>query len=204
MKTSHSPEPWNKGKLIGQKSPLKLKDIWAIRFHLQQGRCIRDLALFNLPIDSKLRGCDLVDLRLRDISHGNQIMSRVIVMQQKTKRPVQFEITEQTREAVTAWIAKANLNSEQYLFPSRLSKSPHITTRQYARIVHRWVESIGLDPADYGTHTMRRTKATLIYRTTKNLRAIQLLLGHSRLESTVRYLGIEVDDALEIAEQTEI
>ena len=204
MKTSHSPEPWNKGKLIGQKSPLKLKDIWAIRFHLQQGRCIRDLALFNLAIDSKLRGCDLVDLRLRDISHGNQIMSRAIVMQQKTKRPVQFEITEQTREAVTAWIAKANLNSEQYLFPSRLSKSPHITTRQYARIVHRWVESIGLDPADYGTHTMRRTKATLIYRTTKNLRAIQLLLGHSRLESTVRYLGIEVDDALEIAEQTEI
>ena len=204
MNTSHSREPWNKGKLIGQKSPLKLKDIWAIRFHLQQGRCIRDLALFNLAIDSKLRGCDLVDLRLRDISHGNQIMSRAIVMQQKTKRPVQFEITEQTREAVTAWIAKANLNSEQYLFPSRLSKSPHITTRQYARIVHRWVESIGLDPADYGTHTMRRTKATLIYRTTKNLRAIQLLLGHSRLESTVRYLGIEVDDALEIAEQTEI
>jgi integrase len=168
MKTPHSPEPWSKGKLIGQKSPLKLKDIWAIRFHLQQGRCIRDLALFNLAIDSKLRGCDLVDLRLRDISHGNQIMSRAIVMQQKTKRPVQFEITEQTREAVTAWIAKANLNLEQYLFPSRLSKSPHITTRQYARIVHRWVESIGLDPADYGTHTMRRTKATLIYRTTKN------------------------------------
>ena len=204
MKTSHSPEPWNKGKLIGQKSPLKLKDIWAIHFHLQQGRCIRDLALFNLAIDSKLRGCDLVDLRLRDISHGNQIMSRAIVMQQKTKRPVQFEITEQTREAVTAWIAKANLNLEQYLFPSRLSKSPHITTRQYARIVHRWVGSIGLEPADYGTHTMRCTKATLIYRTTKNLRAIQLLLGHSRLESTVRYLGIEVDDALEIAEQTEI
>ena len=204
MNTSHSHEPWNKGKLIGQKSPLKLKDIWAIRFHLQQGRCIRDLALFNLAIDSKLRGCDLVDLHLRDISHGNQIMSRAIVMQHKTKRPVQFEITEQTREAVTAWIAKANLNSELYLFPSRLSKSPHITTRQYARIVHRWVESIGLDPAAYGTHTMRRTKATLIYRTTKNLRAIQLLLGHSRLESTVRYLGIEVDDALEIAEQTEI
>lgn len=204
MNTSHSREPWNKGKLIGQKSPLKLKDIWAIRFHLQQDRCIRDLALFNLAIDSKLRGCDLVDRRLRDISHGNQIMSRAIVMQQKTKRPVQFEITEQTREAVTAWIANANLNPEQYLFPSRLSKSPHITTRQYARIVHRWVESIGLDSADYGTHTMRRTKATLIYRTTKNLRAIQLLLGHTRLESTVRYLGIEVDDALEIAEQTEI
>jgi integrase len=204
MNTPHSREPWNKGKLIGQKSPLKLKDIWAIRFHLQLDKRIRDLALFNLAIDSKLRGCDLVDLRVRDIAHGNQIMSRAIVMQQKTQRPVQFELTEQTREAVTAWIAKANLNSEQYLFPSRLRKSSHITTRQYARIVHRWVDSIGLNPADYGTHTMRRTKATLIYRRTKNLRAVQLLLGHSDLESTVRYLGIEVDDALEISEQTEI
>ncbi len=204
MNTSHSHEPWNKGKLIGQKSPLKLKDIWAIRIHLQLDKRIRDLALFNLAIDSKLRGCDLVDLRVRDIAHDIQIMSRAIVMQQKTKRPVQFELTEQTREAVAAWIAKANLNSEKYLFPSRLKQSPHITTRQYARIVNRWVSSIGLDPADYGTHTMRRTKATLIYRSTKNIRAVQLLLGHSRLESTIRYLGIEVDDALEIAEQIEI
>lgn len=204
MNTSHSHEPWNKGKLVGQKSPLKLKDIWAIRIHLQLGKRIRDLALFNLAIDSKLRGCDLVNLRVRDIAHGNQIMSRAIVMQRKTQRPVQFELTEQTRDAVAAWIDKENLNSEQYLFPSRLRKSPHITTRQYARIVHRWVASIGLDPAGYGTHTMRRTKATLIYRRTKNLRAVQLLLGHSNLESTVRYLGIEVDDALEISEQTEI
>jgi len=204
MNTSNSHEPWNKGKLIGQKSPLKLKDIWAIRIHLQLDKHIRDLALFNLAIDSKLRGCDLVGLRVRDIAHGKQIMSRAIVMQLKTKRPVQFELTEQTREAVAAWIAKANLNSEQYLFPSRLKQSPHITTRQYARIVHRWVRSIGLDSTEYGTHTMRRTKATLIYRSTKNIRAVQLLLGHSRIESTIRYLGIEVDDALEIAEQIEI
>ena len=204
MNTSHSREPWNKGKLVVQKSPLKLKDIWAIRIHLQMEKRIRDLALFNLAIDSKLRGCDLVDLRVRDIAHGNQIMSRAIVMQRKTQRPVQFELTEQTREAVAAWIAKANLNSEQYLFQSRLKKSPHITTRQYSRIVHRWVSSIGLDAADYCTHTMQRTKATLIYRRTKNLRAVQLLLGHSNLESTVQYLGIEVDDALEISEQTEI
>lgn len=204
MDTAHSHEPWNKGKLVGQKSPLKLKDIWAIRIHLQLGKRIRDLALFNLAIDSKLRGCDLVDLRVRDIAHGNQIMPRAMVMQRKTQRPVQFELTELTREAVAAWIAKADLKAEQYLFPSRLRSSPHITTRQYARIVRRWVGSIGLDPASYGTHTMRRTKATLIYRRTKNLRAVQLLLGHTSLESTVRYLGIEVDDALEIAEQTEI
>lgn len=204
MDTSHSHEPWNKGKLVGLKSPLKLKDIWAIRIHLQLGKRIRDLALFNLALDSKLRGCDLVDLLVRDMAHGNQLMSRAMVMQQKTQRPVQFELTGLTREAVAAWIAKAGLKAEEYLFPSRQSKSPHISTRQYARIVRCWVSSIGLDPASYGTHTMRRTKATLIYRRTKNLRAVQLLLGHTSLESTVRYLGIEVDDALEIAEQTEI
>jgi integrase len=132
------------------------------------------------------------------------MMTRAMVVQRKTQRPVQFELTEETRNAVAAWIAKANLKSEQYLFPSRLQNSPHISTRQYARIVHRWVAAIGLDSTVYGTHTMRRTKATLIYRRTKNLRAVQLLLGHSKLESTVRYLGIEVDDALEISEQTEI
>lgn len=204
METSQSREPWNKGKLIGQKPPLKLKDIWAIRIHLQLGKRIRDLAMFNLAIDSKLRGCDLVTLRVRDVAHGNQMLSRAIIVQRKTQRPVQFELTEDTRNAVSAWIAKANLKLEQYLFPSRLKNSLHISTRQYARIVHKWVASIGLDPTTYGTHTMRRTKATLIYRRTKNLRAVQLLLGHSKLESTVRYLGIEVDDALEISEQTEI
>lgn len=125
-------------------------------------------------------------------------------MQHKTQRPIQFEITEQTRDAVASWIAKAQLRPEQFLFPSRVHASLHISTRQYARIVDRWVGSIGLDPATYGTHTMRRTKATLIYRRTRNLRAVHLLLGHTKLESTVRYLGIEVDDALEIAEQTDV
>lgn len=160
--------------------------------------------MFNLAIDSKLRGCDLVNQRVRDIMHGNQILTRAIVVQQKTQRPVQFELTEPTRTAVSAWIEEAKLKPEQPLFPSRASKSPHVSTRQYARIVHQWVAAIGLDPAIYGTHTMRRTKATLIYKRTKNLRAVQLLLGHNKLESTVRYLGIEVDDALEISEQTEI
>jgi integrase len=204
METVKSHEPWNKGKLVGQKPPLKPKDIWAIRIHLQRDQCIRDLALFNLAVDSKLRGCDLVNLRVRDVVHGNQVVPRAMVVQRKTQRPVQFELTDPTRSAVTAWIAKAELKSEQYLFPSWSRKSPHVSTRQYARIVHRWVGSIGLDPSAYGTHTMRRTKATLIYRRTKNLRAVQLLLGHTKLESTVRYLGIEVDDALEIVEQTEI
>jgi integrase len=204
MESDRERIPWNKGKLIGQKPPLKLPEIWAIRVRLQVNKRTRDLALFNLAIDSKLRACDLVNLRVRDVAHGSQIAARTMVMQSKTQRPVQFEITQQTRDAVSAWIANAQLKSDQYLFPSRLATSPHLSTRQYARIVHRWIGSIGLDASAYGTHTMRRTKATLIYRRTKNLRAVQLLLGHTKLESTVRYLGIEVDDALEIAEQTEI
>jgi Phage integrase family len=200
---AQSRSPWNKDKLIGQKSPLKLKEIWAIRIRLQLAGKVRDLALFNLAIDSKLRGCDLVQLRVCDVAQAGRASSRAIVMQRKTKRPVQFELTEQTRNAVNAWVAKARLRQDQFLFPSRFRESPHLSTRQYAKIVESWVRSIGLDPNGYGTHTMRRTKATLIYRRTKNLRAVQLLLGHTKLESTVRYLGIEVDDALEIAEQTE-
>jgi integrase len=195
--------PWNKDKLVGQKLPLKLRELWAIRIRLQLSKRIKELALFNLAIDSKLRGCDLVELHVRDIAQGGRVSSRATVMQRKTHRSVQFEITEPTRDAVTAWIAKQQLKPEQFLFPSRIHASPHISTRQYAAIVERWVTSIGLDPNAYGTHSMRRTKATLIYRRTKNLRAIQLLLGHSKIESTVRYLGIEVEDALAISEQTE-
>jgi len=196
--------PWNKGKLVGQKSPLKLKEIWAIRIRLQLSNRIRDLALFNLAIDSKLRSCDLVKLRIKDISHGNSISKRAIIMQQKTQKPVQFEITDQTREAISIWVEYAGLKADDYLFKSRIHNSKHLSTRQYARIVESWVTEIGLDPTAYGTHSMRRTKASLIYRRTKNLRAVQLLLGHTKLESTVRYLGIEVDDALDMAEQTEV
>ena len=176
------PEPWNKGKLVGQKAPFKLKEIWAIRVRLQLEHRTRELALFDLGLDSKLRACDLVKLRVRDICHGERVAPRAIVMQQKTSRPVQFEITAPTQEAVTAWIKSANLRSEDYLFPSRIHESPHLGTRQYARIVDGWVEEIGLDPAAYGTHSMRRTKASLIYRRTKNLRAVQLLLGHTKLD----------------------
>ncbi len=196
--------PWNKGKLVGQKVPLKLKEIWAIRIHLQIGAKHRELALFNLAIDSKLRACDLLKLKVSDISQGNQVASRAMVMQQKTGQPVQFEITGQTRQAVSEWIGRANLCPSDHLFPSRIHRSPHLSTRQYTRIVESWVTSIGLSPTTYGTHSLRRTKASLVYKRTKNLRAVQLLLGHTKLESTVRYLGIEVDDALEMAEQTEV
>ena len=174
-------EPWNKGKIVGQKAPFKVKDIWALRAHLQMDSRVRELALFNLGIDSKLRGCDLVALKVRDICHGDQVASRAMVMQHKTQRPVQFEITPATRDAVQKWIKLAALKSDDFLFPSRLHDSPHLRTRQYARILEGWVQELGLDPAEYGTHSMRRTKATLIYRRTKNLRAVQLLLGHSKL-----------------------
>jgi integrase len=164
----------------------------------------RELALFNLGVDSKLRACDLVSLRVRDVCHRDRVAARAVVMQHKTQRPVQFEVTPSTREAVDARIRQAGLKANDHLFPSRVHRRPHLGTRQYARILDGWVEEIGLDPTAYGTHSMRRTKPTLIYRRTKNLRAVQLLLGHTKLESTVRYLGIELDDALEIAEQTEV
>ena len=187
------------------------EDYWA-RYAVEQGQAARpeataetegDLGL-NLAIDSKLRGCDLFALRVHDVVQGSQVAARAIVMQKNTQRPVEFELTKQTRDAVAAWIMAAHLKPDQFLFPSRVTESPHLSTRQYSRIVGSGMRSIGLDPAAYGTHSMRRTKPTLIYRRTRNLRAVQLLLGHSKLESTVRYLGIEVDDALEIAEQTEV
>ena len=199
-----SKKPWNKGKLVGQKMPFKLKEIWAIRVRLQIAGRRRDLALFNLAIDSKLRGCDLVKIRISDVFNAGVVASRAMVVQQKTGRPVQFEITANTRDAIADWISTLGSTTSDFLFPSRVAASPHITTRQYARIVDGWVKDIGLDSSAYGTHSLRRTKPTLIYKKTQNLRAVQLLLGHTKLESTVRYLGIEVDDALEIAEQTEI
>jgi len=144
-------EPWNKGKLIGQKAPLKLQEIWAIRIRLQMSKNCRELAMFNLAIDSKLRGCDLVRLRVSDVSSGSRILKRTTITQRKTDQPVQFEITKQTRQALTKWIEHRNLLNYDYLFPSRVNTGKSISTRQYARIVKRWVEGIGLDSTAYGT-----------------------------------------------------
>ena len=196
--------PWNKDRLVGQKRPLQISHIWGIRIRLELEGKTRDLALFNLALDSKLRGCDLVKLKVSDITCGRSILSRAHVVQQKTGTPVQFEITSGTRAAVADWIRKANLSSSDYLFKSRVLSSQHISTRQYNRIFHGWISKLALDDSLYSTHSMRRTKPYLIYKKTKNLRVIQLLLGHKKLESTVRYLGIEVDDALEISESIEV
>ena len=196
--------PWNVGRMIGAKAPLKPKHIWAIRYHLKSRGAVRDLAMFNIALDAKLRGCDLVKLRLSDVIHGGEIRQRSVVVQQKTGRPVPFEITEPAREALRAWLEQRGRRSDDWLFPSRSRAGSHIGTRQYARLVDQWVQAISLDPAGYGTHSLRRSKVALIYKKTGNLRACQLLLGHGKLESTVRYLGIEVDDALEISEQIDL
>lgn len=192
------------GKLTGQKPALKMKEVWSIRARLELRRDVRDLALFNVAIDSKLRGCDLVRLKVGDVVAGGEVKQRALIIQKKTGRPVQFEITEQTRIAVANLLHRSNLALNDYLFHSRERASLHLSTRQYARIVQSWVKSIGLNPATYGTHSLRRTKAALIYRKTGNLRAVQLLLGHTKLESTVRYLGVDVDDALEISKAVDL
>ena len=187
------------GKLTGQKPALKMKEVWSIRTRLELDGDVRNLVLFNLAIDSKLRGCDLVPLKVGDVAAGGHVKSRGVIIQKKTGRPVQFEITENTRRSIIALFGSRIPGADDYLFRSRLEASPHLSTRQCARIVQGWVSSIGLNPATYGTHSLRRTKAALIYRKTGNLRAVQLLLGHTKLESTVRYLGVDVDDALEIS-----
>jgi integrase len=181
-----------------------MKEVWTIRIRLQLDRKTRELALFNMAIDSKLRGCDLIRLRVEDVAVAGEIKPRTVIVQKKTGRPVQFEVTEQTRASLKALIQAHRLSGLDFLFPSRLASSPHLSCRQYARLVQGWVKSIGLIPASYGTHSLRRTKAALIYRKTGNLRAVQLLPGHTKLESTVRYLGVEVDDALSISEQIDL
>jgi integrase len=196
--------PWNKGKLIGAKPPLWPKHVWSIRTKLHIEGRILELALFNLAIDSKLRGCDVVALKVEDVAPNGYAVARATVRQKKTRRPVRFELTDHTREAVDAYLKMAGKKPSEFLFTSPRRPEESMTTRQYARFVSDWIAGIRLDPHVFGTHSLRRTKATLIYRRTGNLRAVQLLLGHTKIESTVRYLGIEIDDALAIAEGVDI
>ncbi len=200
----HNRVAWNAGKNVGTKRPLTQKQIWAIRFFLDREERLRDRALFDLAIDSKLRGCDLVKLKISDLVAGSDIRNRALVIQQKTGRPVQFEITADARGSLATWLQRRGAPADGYVFPSRLDLSRPMSTRQYARLVDEWVTAIGLRREDYGTHSMRRTKAAMIYRATGNLRAVQILLGHTKIENTVRYLGVDVEDALLLAERTEI
>ena len=157
-----------------------------------------------MAIDSKLRGCDVVALKVENVAPNGYCADRATVRQRKTGRPVRFELTEQTRQAVDDYIRMAGKKPDEFLFTASRAQDHRMTTRQYARLLSEWIASIGLDPHLFGTHSLRRTKATLIYRRTGNLRAVQLLLGHTKIESIVRYLGIEVDDALSIVEQVDL
>ncbi|MCE4226641.1 tyrosine-type recombinase/integrase [Methylobacterium sp. C25] len=195
---------WNAGRKLGAKRALKPQQVWAIRFWLDREQRVRDRAMFDLAIDSKLRGCDLVKLRIGDVVSGGRVRARAIVIQRKTGQPVQFEILEPARTSVLTWLECRGGALDDYAFPSRIDRTDHISTRQYARLVDEWVTGIGLRREDYGTHSLRRTKASLIYKRTGNLRAVQILLGHTKIESTVRYLGVDVEDALTLAEATEI
>jgi integrase len=195
---------WNAGKMVGTKRPLTQKQIWAVRFFLDREARLRDRALFDLALDSKLRGCDLVKIKIGDIVSGAEIRTRSIVIQQKTGRPVQFELTADVRASLLAWLERRGGSIEDFVFPSRVNRLGHLSTRQYARLVDEWVTAIGLRRAEYGTHSLRRTKAAMIYRATGNIRAIQILLGHTKIENTVRYLGVDIEDALILAERTEI
>lgn len=201
---SHRRAAWNAGKAVGTKRPLTQKQIWAIRFFLDREGRLRDRALFDLAIDSKLRGCDLVKITIGDLLVGTDIRTRAIVVQQQTGKPVQFELTADVRGSLLVWLERHGGTIRDFVFPSRIDHASHLSTRQYARLVDEWVTAIGLRQAEYGTHSLRRTKAAMIYRATGNIRAIQILLGHTKIENTVRYLGVDVENALLLAERTEI
>lgn len=200
----HDRRPWNAGMLVGAKRPLKPRDVWAIRFFLDEHRRLRDRALFDLAIDSKLRGCDIVKIKIGDLVSGSTVRNRATVVQQKTGVPVQFELMADARVTLQRWLDRRGGTVEDFAFPSRVDYLGHLSTRQYARLVDEWVTAIGLDSREYGTHSLRRTKASMIYKRTGNLRAVQLLLGHSKIENTIRYLGVDIDDALTLSERTEI
>lgn len=196
--------PWNAGRLLGSKRALKPQQVWAIRFLLDREGHLRDRALFDLAIDSKLRGCDIVKMRIGDVTSGGRVKTRAIVVQQKTGRPVQFELLGPAQASMLAWLERRGGGLDDFVFPSRVDHANHISTRQYARLVDEWVTGIGLRREDFGTHSLRRTKASIIYKQTGNLRAVQILLGHTKIESTVRYLGVDIEDALALAEATEV
>jgi integrase len=200
----HKLIPWNAGRMVGAKRPLKQRDLWAICFYLDEHYRWRDRALFDLALDCKLPACDLVRFITGDVVAAGSNRNRANVIQQKARKPVQFELGKEVRESLLAWLTCRGGSIDDFAFPSRIDRAGHMSTRQYSRLVDEWVGAIGLDVRDYGTHSLRRTKAALIYKATGNLRAVQILLGHTKIETTVRYLGVDIDDALTLSERTEI
>lgn len=195
---------WNAGRKVGAKRALKPRQIWEIRVFLDRESRLRDRALFDLAIDSKLRGCDLVKIKIGTLVIGPEIRTRAMVVQQKTGRPVQFELMADARASLLACLEQRGGTVNDFAFPSRVDHANHLSTRQYAHLVDEWVSAIGLRREEYGTHSLRRTKASLIYEATGNLRAVQILLGHTKFKNAVRYLGVDIENALALAESTEI
>jgi integrase len=196
--------PWNAGKFVGARRPLTPKQVWKVRFHLERDQRMRSLALFDLAVDSKLRGCDVTAIRIGDIVSGGAVKTRAMVVQKKTGRPVQFELTEPARSSLTLWLERRGGTPADFVFPSRVNPEGHLSTRQYARLVDEWVTAIGLRSEDDGTQSLRRAKPSILCKRTGNRRAVQILLGHTKIETTVRYLGVEMEDALALAEVAEI
>ncbi|WP_208995151.1 tyrosine-type recombinase/integrase [Pseudovibrio sp. Alg231-02] len=195
---------WNRCRIVGQKRPLLPKHVWAVRVLLELADKIRELALFNTAINSKLRGCNLVRLKVVVVFTSGRVKERTSIIQSKTGKPVQCELMEGNRSALSKWIDSPEMIGSEYLWPGRFHDRPHISTRQYGRMLKEWVLSIGLEPSSYGTHSMRRTKVAQINKKTGNLRAVQLLLGHTKMDSPVRYLGIDLEDALSLSEKIDI
>jgi integrase len=193
----------NKKNHSGVKKPFRLEEIWRIRTRLEIENSLMQLALLNLAIDSKLRASDLLPLKVCDISSQERMFARVKLIQQKTDVEVQFEVTARTQQSLMKWIFVADLKTSDYLFPSLRRNEQPISYSYYRSLVRSWASNIGLDPNLYGTHSMRRTKATLVYAKTKDIRAVQLLLGHTRVDNTIRYLGVELEDALTLSESTD-
>jgi integrase len=195
-------EPWNKGQIIGQKPPLQAKHVWAIRHNLEAAGARRDLALFNIAIDSKLLGHEVVKLRVSDVAPNGKVAVQG-AWTRESKKPIRFEIGEESQQALADYLKYSKRGADDFLFGSRGKET--LGSRQFARLVSQWVTDIGLDPLIYGTHSLRRTKAMLIYQQTGNLRIVQAMLGHKKAETTVVYLGIgECEDTLEIAGQAGI
>lgn len=191
MKANGKVSVWNKGQTIGQKPPLTQKQINAISRKLKSGNNLRDLVLFSLAVESSLGATDLVRLQLKDISRKGEILSWVSLASTQTNHAVQFEISPASRALVEEWVAEKNLGPASYLFASRINDSPHISARQYSRIVADWISLIGLDPKGYSSQSLRRSKPMMMFIKTKNLNAAMAQLGHARIRSTVRFLGID-------------
>ncbi len=187
----------------GVKKPFRLEEIWRIRTRLELNNNVMELSLLNLAIDSKLRSSDLLSLRVSDISSNFLVFSRVQYVQKKTGNNVQFEVTQRTQQTLSHWIKDQELKPTDYLFPSPRKVNQPLSYSYYRRIIRSWALALGHNPDLYGTHSLRRTKATLIYQKTKNIRAIQLLLGHTKIENTIKYLGVELEDALRLSEEIE-